>query len=420
MLPRLINPLKTNSFFLFGARGVGKSLFIQKQFSPDDALMIDLLDPDQEEAYLKKPKLLENQIAARNPEWVVIDEVQRAPKLLNLAHRLIERSSQKFILLGSSARKLKRGLGNMLAGRAFMHELYPLTTYELGELFSIEEVCNWGSLPKLNSFTTDLEKKRYLRSYVQTYVKEEIQQEQIVRNLDPFRFFLEVAAQMSGKILNSSAIGREVGCEVKTVQNYFSILESTYLGFFLPAFHRSVRKSQRVSPKFFLFDLGVKRSLEQGLDSHVSRGTSYFGDLFEHWVIQEIYRLNSYREADWKLSFFSTGKDREIDLVLSKGKKNILLEIKSSKNIDEVEVRKLARLAKDFPGESQVFYLSENTEEIEIEGIRCVEWRKWIGEFFHLPNLKNPETPVKKLSGLDAPSGTVNEMKSESIKGRFS
>ncbi|NMC64187.1 MAG: ATP-binding protein [SAR324 cluster bacterium] len=382
MFRRIINPLRTNSFFLFGARATGKSTYIQAQFRPEKALCFDLLDPEQEDRYTKNPKLVEQLIETQKPEWVVIDEVQRIPKLLNIAHRLIERDKQKFILLGSSARKLKRGLGNLLAGRAFVHELFPLTTHELGHEFDLKEVMQWGSLPHIFSFASELERKRFLRSYVQTYLREEIQQEQIVRRLDPFRLFLDIAAQNSGKIINAHRIGSEAGCDGKTVLNYFQILEATYVGFFLPAFHLSIRKSQRQKPKFYFFDIGIKRTLDQTLGDNITPKTSSYGELFEHWVVQEIYRLNSYTEHDYRLSYFQTPKGAEIDLILTRSKQHYLIEIKSTDAIDEIEVRSLGRFAADFGGSATAVYLSQSSIRVDIEGVQCWNWKDWLRTFF--------------------------------------
>ena len=382
MFQRLLNILQSQSFFIFGARGTGKSTFINTQFSPKSSLLIDLLDPEQEDLYVKNPKHLEHMIATKKPQWVIIDEVQRSPKLLNIAHRLIERDKQKFILLGSSARKLKRGLGNLLAGRAFVHELFPLTSLELAKAFYLEDVLMWGSLPKIHSFSSDLERTRFLRSYVQTYLKEEIQQEQIVRKLEPFRLFLDIAAQSSGKIINAHKIANEAGCDGKTVMNYFQILESTYIGFFLPAFHKSVRKSQRHKPKFYLFDIGVKRALDQTLGDAITPGTSFYGDLFEHWVIHGIVRQNSYRERDFRLSYFKTQKGSEVDLVMTRAKEIYLIEIKSSDKIDQVEVLALSRLALNFGREAKAYYLSRSSQRVDIAGVECWNWQEWLSHFF--------------------------------------
>jgi predicted AAA+ superfamily ATPase len=256
----------------------------------------------------------------------------------------------------------------------------PLTAIELGNAFRLDEVLNYGSLPAVFSFSESADKVKFLRSYIRSYVKTEVQMEQLVRKLDPFRDFLEIAAQMSGKILNFAKISREVGVDVKTVQLYYLVLEETYLGFRLPSFHKSIRKSQLVSPKFYLFDIGVKRALETSLHSAPVAGTSYYGELFEHFVILEFVRMNLYCETDYRLSYFATKEGIEVDLVLSRGNETIFVEIKSSSSIDPVEVRKLGVAAKGVA--ERCFYLSECIAAEFVEGVRCLHWRQGLQEIF--------------------------------------
>lgn len=383
MFERIINPLKSNSFYIFGARGTGKSTFIEKTFLDKDAVLIDLLDPEQESKYALKPERLLHELEAssQKPSWVIIDEIQKVPKLLDVVHLLIEKKGLKFILTGSSARKLKRGAANLLAGRAFVYHLYPLTSLELGSAFHLESILQWGSLPKIFSLESDREKKTFLNSYIQTYFSEEIRAEQILRKLDPFRAFLPVLGQVSGKVINHHKIAQEIGVSSATVQSYFQIIEDTLLGFYLPAFHLSVRKSQRISPKFYLFDTGVKKALEQSLDQKVIARTAVFGDLFESFLINEIYRLNSYFEKDFRLSFFATKNNVEVDLVLSKGRSHHLIEIKSSERIDDVEVRSLNTLSQSFPGVDRLFYLSNEKSPQKVDKVECLHWAEFLKVF---------------------------------------
>ncbi|MBF0205400.1 MAG: ATP-binding protein [Oligoflexia bacterium] len=385
MFHRIANPLISQSFFLFGARGTGKSTFLKQQFPlGGDAYVIDLLDSEQEDLYARNPKHLANKLASMKvpPEWVFIDEVQRIPRLLDLVHKLIEEKNQKFILSGSSARKLKRGGANLLAGRAFVNYLFPMTEQELGEAFDLDFVLRWGSLPKIFSFKDDQERKAYLRAYALTYIKEEIQMEQIVRQLDPFRSFLDVAAQINGRIINCSNIANDVGVDSKTVSNYYQILEETWIGFYLPHFHLSVRKSQKIHPKFYFFDLGVCSTLAGSIDSKPTPSTSSYGQLFEQFFICEIFRLNQYTQKDYRLSFYATKNGAEIDLILSKGRKHILVKIKSSSKIDEGEVNKLARIAAEFPTPNEIFYVSQFPEEIKIDQVICCHWRSFLNKMF--------------------------------------
>ena len=259
MINRLARLSRSNSFFILGPRGVGKSTLIKNYYNlqKESILYIDLLDPSVEDQYRLNPNVLKQQASARSRlKWVVIDEVQKLPRLLDVVHELIENTSIKFILSGSSARKLKRGGSNLLAGRAFMFYLYPFTSFELKEKFNLKKSLQWGMLPQVLKFKSNQDRKEYLKSYTLTYLREEIQMEQIVRKLTPFRKFLEVAAQMNGQIINFSKIGSDIGVDTTTVQNYYSILEDTLIGFHLQAYHTSIRKSQRLSPKFYLFDTG--------------------------------------------------------------------------------------------------------------------------------------------------------------------
>ena len=199
MFKRVLNTTKNNSFFLFGARGTGKTTYLKDIFDPGETMYIDLLEPETEDLYVRNPNRLEQHVSAlpAKVEWILIDEIQKAPRLLDVAHRLIEATGKKFVLTGSSGRKLKRGATNLLAGRAFVYNLRPFTSIELENSFSLKDALQWGTLPKLFSLENEEDKQAYLRAYSLTYLKEEIVAEQIVRKLDPFREFLEIAAQVS-------------------------------------------------------------------------------------------------------------------------------------------------------------------------------------------------------------------------------
>jgi predicted AAA+ superfamily ATPase len=352
MIKRIANPLLSNSFFLFGARGTGKTSLLRELFEERRTLWIDLLMPSQEETYQLHPEALVEAIDALSPrpEWVIIDEVQRAPKLLDVVHSLIEASwnrqrELKFALTGSSARKLKRGAANLLAGRAFTFNLYPLTHCELGDSFNLMKALTWGTLPTVCNVESDEERQAYLRSYTSTYLKEEIAQEQLVRNLVPFRKFLPIAAQCSGTIVNFNSVARELGVDWTTVRTYFDILEDTLLGFKLPAYSRSVRKQQISAPKFYLFDLGIKRALDKTLSLEPSTN-QLMGPLFEHWVICEVLRLNDYLQKDFSLSYLTTQGGAEIDLIIERpGARTLFVEIKSTERVTHEHVRHLRDLS---------------------------------------------------------------------------
>jgi predicted AAA+ superfamily ATPase len=382
MFNRLIRFPGKNSFFLFGARGTGKTFLLKQRFSASRALFIDLLNPDQTEIYSLRPQTLTEQLQAlgKGIEWVILDEIQRVPKLLDLVHQQIESSRFKFVLSGSSARKLKHGGANLLAGRAFVNHLFPLTAQEIGEQFSLEAALEWGTLPRLFSLDTVEEKQDFLRTYAHTYLQEEITQEQIVRRLDPFRRFLIVAAQMSGQIINFSKIAREVGASTPTVQSYFQILEDTLIGFLLEPFHESIRKRQRENPKFYFFDTGVVRSLSNTLTVKLKPGTYAFGVAFEHFVLNEVVKLQSYKKKDFRLSYIRTKDNVEIDLIIERpGVPRALVEVKSTGFVTEEDVRALVLLGRDIPN-SEAFCLSLDPTARKISGVWSLPWQKGLQE----------------------------------------
>jgi predicted AAA+ superfamily ATPase len=382
MFNRLINLPLNNSFFLFGARGTGKTHLLRERFRSTPTLFIDLLDPDQNQTFNLRPRALTESLAALKPEieWVVIDEIQKAPRLLDIVHQQIESSRFKFALTGSSARKLRHGSANLLAGRAFVYHLYPLTAREIGEQFSLQSALAWGTLPRVASFESNEEKRDFLRAYTHTYLQEEITQEQIVRRLDPFRRFLVVAAQMSGQIVNFTKIAREVGASTVTVQTYFQILEDTLIGSLIEPFHESVRKRQRGNPKFYLFDTGVQRALNNTLQVDLAPQTYAYGVAFEHFVVNEINRVQSYANKDYRLSYLRTKDGVEIDLIIERpGVKRALVEIKSTERVTEEDIRSLTRLGKDVPN-SESFCLSRDPTPKKISAVSCFHWQQGLVE----------------------------------------
>lgn len=376
MFHRICQPGSSQSFFLFGARGTGKSTLLKELKFLRQSLYIDLLQPETEAQYSLRPETLEEQARAlKAGSWITIDEIQKTPKLLDLVHRIIEEKKIRFALSGSSSRKLKRGSGNLLAGRAFVYSLFPLTSRELDKEFDLNSTLRWGSLPKLFELKTGEERSRFLRAYAHTYLKEEILVEQLIRNLDPFRAFLPIAAQMSGNIVNYSNIAADTGVDHKTIQKYFQILEDTYLGFFLHPFSRSVRKVQRQSPKFYLFDLGVKRSLENRLSIPISESTPEYGDAFECWFINECVRLNQYQEKDFQFSYLRTKDDVEVDLIVERPDRSLaLVEIKSSDRIDERHVKSLVHFAASFP-KAELICASRVKHAQKIGKVWALPWR---------------------------------------------
>ncbi|MBI4677464.1 MAG: ATP-binding protein [Elusimicrobia bacterium] len=375
---------KNSSFFLFGPRGSGKSTLLQNELPPSKALWLDLLDPDQEAEFQMQPgHLLERwQAAAPRPEWIVIDEVQKAPRLLDVVHQAIERHRIRFALTGSSARKLKRGGANLLAGRAFVFHLHPFSSFELGPDFSLADALQWGTLPKAAALQDPEDRKRFLRAYVQTYLKEEIQVEQAVRKVEPFRRFLEVAAQSNGEILNYSRLGREAGIEAKSVERYFQILSDTLLGFFLEAYHPSIRKRQLSKPKFYFFDLGACRAAQNALDIPVLPRTFAYGRAFEHLVILECIRLNDALERGFGFSYLRTKDDAEVDLIIERpGKSSLLVEVKSSDRVDPASLRNLRDFGKAIRGSERMVLCRERSPR-EADGVSILPWQDGLRRIF--------------------------------------
>jgi predicted AAA+ superfamily ATPase len=313
---------------------------------------------------------------------VVIDEIQKLPKLLDTVHEHIERNQRKFILTGSSARRLKQQGANLLAGRASVYDLFPFSTLELGKDFSLSKALEFGGLPSAY-LASDEESKEYLNAYVLLYLEKEIQQEQWVRKIEPFRRFLAVAAQMNGKVINRAKIAREVGVDNATIASYYEILEDTLMGLTLPAFDRSVRKSQGKTPKFYFIDPGIKRAIDKTLRVPLVPGTAAFGEAFEHWVVLELVKEARYRRLDWSFSFVRTKDDVEIDLVIRRpGEPHLLVEIKSKERVTEADAKALETLGRDLDPHSDRWILSRDPLEQRFGGTRALNWEQALRELF--------------------------------------
>lgn len=354
MFDRLIRLPKRQCFFLFGARATGKSTLLKSTFTDAEAHFLDLLLPEVEERFSRRPEELIAELSglAESKKWIVLDEIQKVPKLLDVVHHIMENTGMPFhfAMTGSSGRKLRRGGANLLGGRAFVCDLFPLTVPELSGEFHLQDVLTWGSLPILYRFDSPEEKSNFLSGYVRLYLSEEIQREQLVRNLNPFRHFLEVAAQYDGKIINYSGIAKGIGVDPKTVASYYQILEDTLVGSFLLSFSFSFRKKLIKSPKFYFFDCGVVRAMARQLSIPLVSSTSYFGDVFEQFIYNEIKKLSSYRKNDFKISFYHDENGIQIDFVIERpGQKLLFIEVKSAESADESLTKNLRTVAKDFP-----------------------------------------------------------------------
>lgn len=348
----LQNRLPNNNFFLFGPRQVGKSTLLQEE-KPD--LSIDLLDPELQLSYEKSPNLLRQQIDDLEKginARILIDEVQCVPKLLDIVHSITEQRPEiQFILCGSSARKLRHGASNLLGGRALYRTMHPLTLEELSHDFNLERVLAYGSLPRIYTILKENkidEARDFLRAYAVTYLREEIKAEALVRNLQGFQNFLDVAVAKYSEQINFSSVSRECQVALTTVKEYYSILEDTLIGFFLLPYFKSERKRMSRQPKFYFFDNGVTRSLSGNLNYPPNLQEQ--GRLFEQWVIQEIYRYNEYHQKDWKLSFWRTSHGAEVDLLISRGKKILYaIECKFKQQISSADLSGLKSFHESHP-----------------------------------------------------------------------
>jgi predicted AAA+ superfamily ATPase len=381
LLDRTLKPRKSNSFFLFGARGTGKSTILNQLFGTTKKILwIDLLSLEVEDRYARNPDLLFDEIKnkASHIEWVIIDEVQKVPVLLDVVHRVIENkefSPPHFALTGSSARKLKHGGANLLAGRAFVNNLYPMTHRELDDRFDLDFTLNFGSLPQVFQFEEKEDVTDYLKSYALTYLKEEIWAEHLIQKLDPFRKFLEVAAQSNGHTVNFKNISRDVGVDEKTVKRYYQILEETLLGFMLEAHHHSKRKRLIKAPKFYFFDCGVTHALSRTLRQTIIPGTFAYGNAFEHFYILELHRLNEYHKLDFQFSYMLTESGCEIDVLIDRpGMPMALIEIKSSERTSDEDAKHLKNIRKDFQ-QCECYVVSNDRVTRSNDDITYIHWQ---------------------------------------------
>jgi len=325
MLKRILNP-PSQSFFLLGPRGTGKSTWLRALFP--DAHLIDLLSEATYQGLLANPASLANQLRAVHPgKWVIIDEVQRLPALLNEAHRFIEQKRLKFVLCGSSARKLKRSGVNLLAGRALNRSMHPFVPEELGESFDVDNALQFGLLPIV---WDSVEKSETLTAYAQLYLKEEIQAEALVRNLSGFARFLPIAALYQGQTLNVSNIAREAGIARTTVVGYLEILEETFLCFRLPAFEAKMRVRERKLPKWYWCDPGLVRAIKRSSGVLIPEET---GALFEGLVAQLLRAYIDYRRIFDVMYYWAPAGSvkTEVDFILRRNREFVAVEVKSGR-----------------------------------------------------------------------------------------
>ncbi len=347
-------PFARNSVFLFGPRQVGKSTLVKHLLSDYEFFEIDLLKRDLLLKYKTNPELLraESEFLIKTNEkvYVFIDEIQKCPELLDDVHSLIERFGRRicFILTGSSARKLKRSSVNMLAGRAWQYFLFPLTHVELGDLFNLDNILLRGSLPPIIG-ESEKDAFRTLRAYTQTYLKEEILEEALVRNIGAFSRFLDIAADQSGQIVNYATISRDSGVSGKTIKGYYQILEDTLIAIKLSPYLKSARKRLVMHPKYFLFDTGVINAINGRVTLSSVKGALTYGFLFEHFIILETHRLIQYAEKPYRIHHWRSSHGAEVDLVVESADQLWAIEIKSSPVVKPGSLKGLKSFANDYP-----------------------------------------------------------------------
>jgi len=348
MYSRLIEPPKGKSFFLFGPRGTGKTTWVKSRFAK--AVYLDLLEAGLFNDLLANPQRLENFIPKNFNDWVIIDEVQRIPELLNEVHRLIEKSRYKFILTGSSARKIRRKGVNLLAGRALSYHLFPLTAVELGEDFDLNHSLAYGNLPCVY---TEKDPKAYLESYVKTYLEEEVQQEGLTRNLGAFSRFLEAVSFSQGSVLSISSVARDCSIERKVVENYFTILEDLLIAYRIPIFAKRAKRRLAAHPKFYFFDVGLYRTLRPTgpLDMPEEIG----GHAIETLFLQELRAINAYFRLGYNIFYWMTSNNIEVDFVLYGDKGIKAFEIKRTGRISSSMLKGMRAFQKDYPNARMYF-----------------------------------------------------------------
>ena len=378
MLERILKleEIKEDSLFLWGSRQTGKSTLLRNLFP--NAKLYDLLKTDVRMALQIRPAQLREECEMLSEGTIVIiDEVQKVPALLDEVHWLIENKRLRFILSGSSARKLKRSGANLLGGRALKCTLFPLVSAEIPD-FNLQRALNNGMLPR--HYLTENPTKR-LNAYIGDYLQQEIIEEAIVRKLDSFTRFLQVAALSNTEIVNFTNIAQDCGVSAKTIKEYFTILEETMLGFFLPAYTKVVKRRVILSPKFYYFDVAIANHLLGRLP--LQQGTDIYGHALEHLIIQELRAYLSYKNIEKPLRFWHTQDNKyEVDAVV--GDAEIAIEVKSSASVTFHDTRGLKAFGEEHP-KAKLVIVSQEERPRKLNGIEIWPAKQfleqlWAGE----------------------------------------
>jgi uncharacterized protein len=341
MFTRELQKIETSAFLL-GPRGTGKSTWIQQNYE-DDCIVYDLLNTAELIRLSRDPSLIYQETAHLPPDaWVIVDEIQKVPALLNEVHRIIEQKKLRFILSGSSARKLRASGVNLLAGRALTYNMFPLVSKEVNFELDLEKRIAFGMLPI--SFST-ANPKKYLQAYAETYLKEEIREEALTRNFGNFARFLEIAARQNGQLTNTAAISRDAEVARQTVQGYFDILIDTLVGYWLEPWKLKRTTKQVGHSKFYFFDSGVVRALSGRLPYPPTPEES--GPLFECFIINELRAYVHYTERDYPLYFWRSQGGVEVDILLETTTSYVAIELKNGTRWDKRFNRGMHRLSEE-------------------------------------------------------------------------
>jgi predicted AAA+ superfamily ATPase len=360
---RLLTP-PGRSFFLFGPRGTGKTAWLHAQLAA--ALFFDLLQSGTYQRLSAAPERIADMIPEDHSGWVVLDEIQRAPELLNEVHRLIEARGLRFAMTGSSARKLRRGGVNLLAGRARTLRMHPLTALELGRDFDLARALRFGTLPF--ACTTD-DPGSYLRDYVGTYLREEVQQEGLVREIGGFARFLEAASFSQGAVLNMASVARECSVHAKVAESHFALLEDLLLATRLPVFTRHAKRRVIAHPKFYYFDAGVYRALRP--KGPLDTAEEIDGAALETLFLANLRAVNDAFDLGYELHYWRTGNDLEVDFVLYGERGLLAFEVKRSARVRDEDLAGLLAFREDYPM-ARAFFLHPGKERAHHRGVEIV------------------------------------------------
>lgn len=364
---------ENRSAFLWGPRKTGKTTLLRQQFP--EAFWIDLLGYDLFLSLSRDPTRLRRILDAQPSQTVVIDEVQKIPHLMDEIHWLIENRAYRFVLSGSSARKLKRGDVNLLGGRAWRFELYPLVSNELGA-FDLNEAMVSGFLP---AHYLSPDSRMDLKAYVHDYLKEEIQAEALTRNLPAFSRFLQSAAATNGMLLNYSNAARESGVSVKTIREYYHILEDTLIGRLLPPSKKAKKRRLIETSKFYFFDTGMVSALLNY--QTLTPGTREYGRAFEHFILQECWAYRHYSRKDFPVSFWRTASGSEVDLILGDGE--VAIEVKSGEHASQMRPKGLHLFGEEFKPKKSIIVSRDKFPEKINPLTTVLPWQHFCGKLWN-------------------------------------